>query len=216
VRAYAEKADAGPIEALRTLWDAVAEETLQRRAGGQGALSEPAILLLALCEYARHLGSELQRPAQSLAALQEATLRVLWGDAEVIALSARPSPERGLERSPAREPEDGLRAMPSSRGAYDGEGSGELRGLPITGEKARHVSEALSALEEVWRSIADKGQKGGIAKRLRGGANALLAARCLPLARGVPNRVGTLRGAGNAIVPQAAAEVIAAFMEVTA
>ena len=33
-----------------------------------------------------------------------------------------------------------------------------------------------------------------------------------PLADGVSNRVGTLRGAGNAIVPQVAAEVIKAFM----
>lgn len=37
-----------------------------------------------------------------------------------------------------------------------------------------------------------------------------------PLAHGVPNRVGTLRGAGNAIVPQIAAEFIAAYMEVRA
>lgn len=34
-----------------------------------------------------------------------------------------------------------------------------------------------------------------------------------PLANGVPNRVGILRGAGNAIVPQAAAEIIKAYME---
>ena len=34
-----------------------------------------------------------------------------------------------------------------------------------------------------------------------------------PLAHGFPNRVGALRGAGNAIVPQVAAEVIKAFME---
>ena len=33
-----------------------------------------------------------------------------------------------------------------------------------------------------------------------------------PLAHGVPNRVGILRGAGNAIVPQVAAEVIRAYM----
>lgn len=33
-----------------------------------------------------------------------------------------------------------------------------------------------------------------------------------PLANGVSNRVGILRGAGNAIVPQAAAEIIKAFM----
>ena len=34
-----------------------------------------------------------------------------------------------------------------------------------------------------------------------------------PLANGIPNRVGLLRGAGNAIVPQVAAEVIKAYME---
>lgn len=37
-----------------------------------------------------------------------------------------------------------------------------------------------------------------------------------PLAHGVPNRVGTLRGAGNAICPQAAAEFIGAWCEVIA
>ena len=36
-----------------------------------------------------------------------------------------------------------------------------------------------------------------------------------PLAHGIPNRVGTLRGAGNAIVPQVAAEFVRAFMEIT-
>jgi len=34
-----------------------------------------------------------------------------------------------------------------------------------------------------------------------------------PVANGVPNRVGLLRGAGNAIVPQVAAEIIKAYME---
>jgi DNA (cytosine-5)-methyltransferase 1 len=33
------------------------------------------------------------------------------------------------------------------------------------------------------------------------------------LANGIPNRVGVLRGAGNAIVPQVAAEIIGAYMD---
>lgn len=37
-----------------------------------------------------------------------------------------------------------------------------------------------------------------------------------PLASGVPGRVGLLRGAGNAIVPQVAAAFIEAYCEVTA
>lgn len=36
-----------------------------------------------------------------------------------------------------------------------------------------------------------------------------------PLAHGIPGRVGLLRGAGNAIVPQVAATFLTAFMEAT-
>ena len=34
-----------------------------------------------------------------------------------------------------------------------------------------------------------------------------------PLCESVPGRVGLLKGAGNAIVPQVAAEIIRAYME---
>lgn len=54
---------------------------------------------------------------------------------------------------------------------------------------------------------------GGQYIRCADGKTRLIEPSICPLAHGVPNRVGQLRGAGNAIVPQVAAEFIRAFME---
>jgi DNA (cytosine-5)-methyltransferase 1 len=68
---------------------------------------------------------------------------------------------------------------------------GEVRGL-------EHSDGAWS--DSVWLPCAD-----GKARRAQSGIH--------PLAHGVPGRVGLLRGYGNAIVPQVAAEFIKAFLE---
>ena len=49
----------------------------------------------------------------------------------------------------------------------------------------------------------------------RDGKTRRIESSIFPLADGLSGRVGLLRGAGNAIVPQAAAEFIAAFMDTT-
>jgi len=60
----------------------------------------------------------------------------------------------------------------------------------------------------VWHPCSD-----GKARRIAAGADGVEPG-IFPLASGVPNRVGTLRGAGNAIVPQIAAEFIQAYLDV--
>ena len=77
-------------------------------------------------------------------------------------------------------------------------------------EAASDVPETLSALEEIWQPFLDE-ETG--ARRIRAGASALIAGRGRPLSDKTLGRVALLRGAGNAIVPEVAAEFIRAVME---
>jgi DNA (cytosine-5)-methyltransferase 1 len=54
----------------------------------------------------------------------------------------------------------------------------------------------------------------GVALACSDGRSRIAEPGIFPLAHGVPNRVGALRGAGNAIVPQVAAEFIRAYVDV--
>ena len=60
-----------------------------------------------------------------------------------------------------------------------------------------------------------EGGRGACADQCRDGKARPTQPGLQPLAYGVPGRVGLLRGYGNAIVPQVAAEVIMAYMSLS-
>jgi len=88
------------------------------------------------------------------------------------------------------------------RGRDDGRSNGDAGGLHAETEVAGSGTAGVDGFwdDAVWIPCAD-----GKERRIKPGLE--------PLAHGVPGRVALLRGAGNAIVPQVAAEFIAAWKE---
>lgn len=112
------------------------------------------------------------------------------------------------------------RAEPQEHGnTYGRDGSGG-RGIP---SRMAHPDGRIPCDGEIQRSgeHAERDQDGGagfwsssIWLPCSDGKARRIEPTIFPLAHGVPGRVGLLRGAGNAIVPQVAAEFIRAYQEI--
>jgi hypothetical protein len=205
---YAEETKTRPGKILQALWEKALQKTIQRNAGRHGAFSETEILFIALCQLSRDQEQEIGAAAQNILEAQERTVRILWENAPKPAISSCPSHQRKLEGSPARESSDAVRWMPSKTAH---KASGNMQGLWGKGQKTQDVSETFSKMEKIWRSVADKDMRWS--KKMedcKGWSDGLTL---FPLSTSFPGRVGLLRGAGNAIVPQVAAAFIKACFD---
>lgn len=97
--------------------------------------------------------------------------------------------------------------QPQDGGAGERMGDADTARLPERERDGRVQRETLesSTRQTSWSRGSFIDCADGKARRIESGI--------FPLAHGVPNRVGTLRGAGNAIVPQVAAEFVLAYKE---
>lgn len=209
---YATQAKTGPGEALSTLWRAAYAKAIRHHSGVHEQFSAEAILLLALLQAAWSLGPELRGTTSYFEEASQACVRVLRSDSTRFASAARSSSERGLEGSSTGKPEGTVHSLSSATAQQ--EATGAVPSLRSAGTEAWYVPEALSAVEEVWRSTLEQTKGCGDYARICNYARAVMAANSFPLAARIPGRVGLLRGAGNAIVPQVAAAFVRAYLQV--
>jgi hypothetical protein len=195
-----------PGKVLRALWCSFAEKAVRENPGGHEQISCEEILLLAVCQLAGDSHDEFNVTAQDLREVREGTMRILWGYKK----PSCPSYKWGLDGSPERESKNPLRELSSINSSEEGSPMHHMRSQVA---EARDVPETLSALEETWRSVLGESAAGGNAKRMQDGIGLLRSCNAFPLSTAVAGRVMLLRGAGNAIVPQVAAEFIKAVME---
>jgi len=215
---HAEKTKRRPIEMLYSLWNHYYEKALRENLGGHGPLSCPEVLLFAMCQLAGRMGQEFECATSCFATITQKTMRVLRRGKGVKADACSPS-ERELEGSQTGESPNTVHSLPLREGPLQ-ERAEEVPSLRSEESEAADVSEALPEMEEVWRPFFDETKSGGEAIWMRNRSGIIRATSCFPLADGLPYRVGKrgsvrpalLHGAGNAIVPQVAAEFIRAYI----
>lgn len=120
----------------------------------------------------------------------------------------------GCSQREERDSESQQPGIEAPRGANIGR-SGERPGDPKSERRERREDNENGRRRELslghpgaWSSYDIIPCRDGKARRIESGT--------FPLAHGIPGRVGLLRGYGNAIVPQVAAQFIAAYMDTLA
>ena len=217
VEYYVESTKISRFEILREVWIAVREEALRREVGGPDSVPFPSFLLFAVCQLARNTKQEVWISAQDIAEIEEGTMRVLRQGSGKFEVSSCPPHQRGLARSPEGKPEDPLCELSSE---VTPESSNETVQVLFGNVSVEwNVRETLAAIQEIWRRHTDESSSAGLSSDIRAASGIIRASGGFPLAspegfkvkpRGSV-RPGLLKGSGNAIVPQVAAEFVKAF-----
>lgn len=210
-------------EVMRAVWRDLQTKEIQGPDGVHQCFPETPLLLFTLCQLAGSEESEFFVPAPDLLEIQEAAMRAVWRNSYPAQQSSRSSQERRLDGPPPGEPGDALHRLPSDW--TPGE-SGPMHHLREPSERSGAMPDALPEVQEVWRRFVDQETAAGASSEIRVGEGVICALSLFPLtpstgflvpgmARRRTVRPALLRGSGNAIVPQVAAQFISAFMEAT-
>jgi hypothetical protein len=207
--AYGASSKIATPEAVRDLRDHDGPETDRCEAGRCLGLPEEAALFPNMRKLSD--GCEEGNLQSTRSQIKADGLRGMWSNE---APSCSP-PRRGLHEQRSVEPADVVRFLSSTLalGAWQEtvEAAIGLQNMRIACAEVGYVSEALSTLPQIWRSMPDEARE-RIGRLLCAGG--CLIWESFPLLTiGQPNRVGAIRGFGNAIVPQVAAEFIRAAIE---
>lgn len=206
VKSYGEKTQTDFGTIVREMWEGAASTSIWGPVGDVFEIHCPEILLLALCQLARDQEFRFWSTAQDFSQICEASMRIVW----IKTKASCSSHQSELVGSQSGESSNPMSYLPSWITQSE---KSEVRSLLWSVTQTRHVSEAFSAVEKVWRSILNEET---VFRRFQGYTGAIVAAAGWPLAKGETmsrTRVGLLRGAGNAICPQTAARFIISVME---
>ena len=141
--------------------------------------------------------------------------RLFWvADAHGWGLDSR---RRGQHQEPQPQGRPWLAKQPSRFGVVPGLGHATSEGLEGQWREHRASGEGGGGLVGLAMQIGGQGWNGPtVALRCSDGPRRASAEpSAFPMAHGISARVGRLRGYGNAIVPQVAAEFIQAFLDIT-
>jgi DNA (cytosine-5)-methyltransferase 1 len=208
ITGYAEKAQKRPGEILFEMWNIVAEKAIQRQDGGYESFSSTEILLIALCKLQGDKKQKIGTTTYDIAKIEENTLRILWQNSDPFTTFTRSPYQRELDGSQTGKYSDIVCGMSFGITQAKKKKMQDLRG---TGEGSWNVFEALSTVEKIWRSSFDEKNRRVELHYIQGWIQGLTG---FPLSGKVKNSKIMLKGAGNAIVPQVAAQFIRAYMEV--